>query len=100
MARRPRGSKPVSHADAARRLSAQPHVWGLVGVYRSRSGAKSTSGHILRATFCGFTAYAPAGSYETRIRLDDEGWALEARHMGSPVSDLALTVLTHQPCSR
>lgn len=82
MSRHPR----VDHAATAASLREQPGVWLPVGEYRNALTADSTA-RLIRSAFAGsarYTArfYGPAGSFETRTRLTDDGTLLEARYVG------------------
>ena len=66
-------------ADDCRR---HPCVWIEVGTYNGRESALSTARHIRRADT--LPQYAPAGAFETQIRLTDDGAVVYARYMGAP----------------
>lgn len=82
LAKRPR----VDHHATATRLRAQPGVWLPVGEYRSSSSADSTFRYI-RAAFQHSahrrpSPYAPAGSFEARMNLTQDGVQVTARYIG------------------
>jgi hypothetical protein len=64
---RPTKRPCASHAEAAASAKATPGEWVVVGAYRSAYSAKSTASHIRAGGRINWaTAYAPAGSFETR----------------------------------
>lgn len=64
-------------ADDCRR---HPGVWIEVGLYNSRQSAQSTARHIRIPER--IPHYTPAGAYETRVRLTNDGAVLYARYLG------------------
>jgi len=79
LTRRPR----VNHAKAAATLRAKPGEWLPIGEYRSRTSADGIAWMIRAAPdhesgLC----YAPAGSFEARTELTDDGTRVIARYIG------------------
>lgn len=72
----PHRARMVRHIDIACRLAEKPFRWDLVNTYRSKPTAYSIGLKIEMATL---QAYSPAGSYESRLAMVDEGWTVEAR---------------------
>jgi len=74
----------ADHTAVVAALKAQPGVWLPVGEYRNRLSADD----IARRIRCGYpfgshaygTPYTPAGAFETRTQLTDDGTLLEARY--------------------
>ncbi|MEV0441860.1 hypothetical protein AB0I84_06115 [Streptomyces spectabilis] len=60
------GRVRADHKATARRLRAQPRVWGLVGTYRNARSADTVASSIRHASAPWFSAYEPAGSFEAR----------------------------------
>lgn len=82
MSRRPH----VNHRRAAAELREQPGTWLPVGEYRNSMTADSAA-RLIRAATGGsapYTArfYAPAGAFEARTRLTEDGTLVEARYVG------------------
>ena len=73
-----RRHRRVSHAAVAAELRLTPGVWGLVGDYSSTS-APGMASHVQTAFL---SAYAPAGSFEARTELTEDGIRVEARYVG------------------
>lgn len=79
LARRPL----VDHRETAARLRAEPGTWLPVGEYRHGSGAQGMAGFIRNASGSSGGWYQPAGSFETRTELTENGVRLEARYVGT-----------------
>lgn len=82
LAKRPR----ADHQHSAQALRQQPGVWQAVGEYRSRQSAtdvahKIRTGYPIGASTAG-TPYQPAGAYETRLELIEDGTRVHARYTG------------------
>ena len=73
-----RRHRRVSHAAVAAELRLTPGVWGTVGDYTSTS-AQSMASHVQTAFL---SAYAPAGTFEARTELTEDGIRVEARYVG------------------
>lgn len=71
----------VNHQAIADQLRAVPGEWLTVQVYPSRYTATSTA-RLVRQPLAGRPAYHPAGAFETRLVMVDEGTALLARYVG------------------
>lgn len=63
---RPGNQPPATHREVANRARREPGVWVRVNAYRTHPYAVNAAGQI-RAAGKHMTAYAPAGSFETRI---------------------------------
>lgn len=72
--------KRVSHKAVAAQLRTQPGEWGPVGDYSSSASAVGIVSHI-RTAF--LVAYRPAGAYEARTEMVDEGTRVHARYVGA-----------------
>lgn len=72
----------AAHALRADDCRRHPGTWIEVGIYNSRQSAQSTARHIRLAD--DLPQYTPAGAFETRIALVDDGTALYARYSGGP----------------
>lgn len=70
----------ADHALRADDCRRHPGMWIEIGVYNSRQSAVSTARRIRLADR--LRHYAPAGAYETRTALVDDGTALYARYTG------------------
>jgi hypothetical protein len=74
--------RPIAnHAMRADDCRRHPGMWIEVGIYNSRQSAESTARHIRTAERLRY--YTPAGAYETRTELVDDGTALYARYTGA-----------------
>lgn len=73
-AKRPR----VSHQAAAAKLREHPNEWQVVGTYSSVSGPGMAS-HI-RTAF--LIAYEPAGAFDARTEVVEDGTRVHARYIG------------------
>jgi hypothetical protein len=73
----------VDHAQVAATLREQPGKWLTVGEYRNTSSV-DTVAHLIRTgrQYTG-TRYQPAGAFEARTQLTDDGTLLEARYVGA-----------------
>lgn len=78
LARRPM----ANHIAAAAAMRAQPGTWVHVGVYRTTQSAQTTARWI-RIGAERLPSYQPAGAYEPRIALVDDGAAVFARYVGT-----------------
>ncbi|MEU5595718.1 hypothetical protein [Streptomyces sp. NPDC020298] len=75
--------RQVNHKETAEALRRSPGVWLIVGEYRNRSTASSTS-YAIRAATPGVGAwYAPPDSFESRTELVEEGVRVYARYVGT-----------------
>lgn len=72
----------TDHLAIARAMKEQPRVWLPVTEYRSRSGAMHAARSIRAAD--PLRAYRPAGSFETRIEMTEDGTVVLARYVGRP----------------
>lgn len=72
----------VDHARVAACLRALPGQWQLVGEYKNSSTATNTTSMIRRAGQPSGRHYQPAGAYEARMVLTDDGTRIEARYCG------------------
>lgn len=81
MGRRPK-QPSAQHSARAARMRARPREWRLVTVYRSSISAKSTAHQITTATGKIARWYVPAGAFEARSVVVDEGTAVYARYIG------------------
>jgi hypothetical protein len=68
----------ILHAIVARDLRQQPGVWMPVGTWPTRGGAAATDRRIR----CGYQVYRPAGSFEARIAVSEDGFRVDARYVG------------------
>jgi hypothetical protein len=85
--------KQVDHAAVAAACRANPGQWQMVGHYGSGESADA----IVRAIRGAFqkgarSAYAPAGAFEARRELTDNGARVDARYVGEPVKDVETAV--------
>ncbi|MDT0387874.1 hypothetical protein [Streptomyces dubilierae] len=85
-ARRPRADHQHTAAEARRR----PGTWLTVGDYRNPATVEAMAlrirtGYPLGTAAYG-TPYLPAGAFETRTSLTEEGTLLETRFVGGPAS--------------
>ncbi|MFC8435182.1 hypothetical protein [Streptomyces sp. NPDC057253] len=85
--------KNVDHVMVASLCRANPGAWQEVGEYSSGESAAS----IVRAIQQGrglrvFVAYSPAGAFEARRELTDNGARVEARFVGEPITDVESAV--------
>jgi hypothetical protein len=72
----------TDHLAVADRLRSRPGAWGAVGDYSTRGSAKAVVG-VIRAARGGSGAfYAPAGSYEARLKEAGVRFLVEARYVG------------------
>ncbi len=72
----------VDHARVAACLRALPGQWQLVGDYKNSFTATNTTSMIRRAGQPSGRHYQPAGAYEARMVLTDDGTRIEARYRG------------------
>ncbi|PWG13943.1 hypothetical protein DF268_08750 [Streptomyces sp. V2] len=80
MSRRARRTH-VDHAAVAAALRAQPGVWLTVGEYRNADTARTIRRRIEEGQRDVGRNYQPAGRYETRATLTDDGTLIEARYL-------------------
>ncbi|BCM70930.1 hypothetical protein EASAB2608_06264 [Streptomyces sp. EAS-AB2608] len=83
---RPTKRPHADHTAVAHALRQQPGVWLPVGDYNSRVSADNIAyrirtGYPLGNTD-GSTPYQPAGAYETRTELTEDGTRVHARYTG------------------
>ncbi|APY88220.1 hypothetical protein DCW30_05620 [Streptomyces alfalfae] len=80
----------VDHAKAAARLMQAPGQWLPVGEYRNSFTASTTASMIRRPgqTNPSGRHYQPAGAYDARIVLTDDGARIEARYRGADLAPL------------
>ncbi|MDL5205075.1 hypothetical protein [Streptomyces sp. ALI-76-A] len=83
LSKRPR----VDHVATAARLRAHPHMWLIVGEYRSTVSAEGIARDI-RSAFQrhvgrGRSPYRPAGAFESRMELTEYGVQVTARYVGA-----------------
>lgn len=81
---RPRDRIRTDHRDVAAGLRSQPGVWGSVGEYSGRASADSIARLIRTAQGTSGDAYAPAGSFEARLKASR--YLVEARYVEKPDS--------------
>ena len=77
---RPKSRPRADHqhvADQARQL---PGQWVLAGAYNSSSSASHAAGLVRNASDSSMRFYRPAGAFETRTELTDDGADLWVRH--------------------
>lgn len=90
----------VDHAATAAALRAQPRVWLVVGEYRNSITAKGVARMIRTGRSDGVRKigrhYQPAGQYETRTTLTDDGTLLEARYLPDRQRASSVTTLLAQ----
>ena len=77
--------RPADHRRIAAELRARPGEWGTVGIYRSLASARNV-GSAVRHASGKYSAYGPAGAFESRTELVPEGTRVEARYIGAPAS--------------
>jgi len=83
----------ANHAAVAATCHANPGQWQMVGHYGSGESADATVRAIRGAFQKGArSAYAPAGAFEARRELTDNGARVEARYIGEPVKDVETAV--------
>ncbi|MET9012268.1 hypothetical protein ABZX74_15320 [Streptomyces olivaceoviridis] len=82
LAKRPR----ANHKQTAEALRQQPGVWLVVGDYRNSISADNLARRIRYGYPIGnpddSTPYHPAGAYETRTELVEDGTRVHARYTG------------------
>jgi hypothetical protein len=71
----------VDHQQAAAALRARPGVWLTVAEYRNADTVRSIRDRIRTGQHDVGRWYQPAGAYETRTALTDDGTLLEARYL-------------------
>ncbi|MFK0182486.1 hypothetical protein ACIQVR_41790 [Streptomyces xanthochromogenes] len=76
-----RGSR-TNHMSVAGLLREQPNVWLPVGEYPSRSSAAGIAQSIKSGV--GLRAYQPAGAFEARTEMTEDGTTVLARYIGGP----------------
>lgn len=72
----------ADHLAIARALKERPGVWLPVTEYPSRSGALNAALSIRKAD--PLRVYRPAGAFEARIEMTEDGTAVLARYVGRP----------------
>ena len=82
-----RSKRPrANHREAAARLQANPGEWLPVGDYRLLAHANDMAYRIRTGYPIGDAAYGtpyqPAGAYETRTELVEDGTRVHARYIG------------------
>ena len=82
MGRRWRRRPVANHRLRADDCRRHPRVWIEIGSYTGSQSARRTARCIRLADE--LTHYAPAGAFETQIRLTDDGAVVYARYMGAP----------------
>lgn len=70
----------ANHALRADDCRRHPGMWIEIGIYNSRQSAQGVGNDIRSANR--LRHYAPAGAFETRTALVDDGTALYARYTG------------------
>uniref|UniRef100_UPI003F497A9E hypothetical protein n=1 Tax=Streptomyces sp. CA-141956 TaxID=3240051 RepID=UPI003F497A9E len=70
----------ADHAASADRCRRRPGAWVEIGTYNGGGSALRTARFIRLADR--LPCYAPAGSFETRVRSCDEGAVVYARYLG------------------
>lgn len=80
--------RPADHGRIAADLRAWAGEWGTVGVYRSLATARNVRSQV-RLAAGNYTAYGPAGSFETRTDTVADGTRVEARYIGAATSTAA-----------
>lgn len=73
---RPAPRPRVDHQHAAQQARDLPGQWVLVGTYPSTASAVGAASHVRSGRIA---AYQPAGSFEARTELTDDGTDLHAR---------------------
>ncbi|MBX9392216.1 hypothetical protein K4749_01045 [Streptomyces sp. TRM72054] len=71
----------VNHAATAEKLRANPSVWMTVGEYRNAQTADHTAAMIRAGRWTSGLHYQPAGAYQARTVLTDDGTRVEARYL-------------------
>jgi hypothetical protein len=85
--------KQANHAAVAAACRANLGQWQLVGHYGSVESADAMVRAIRGAFQKGArSAYAPAGAFEARRELTDNGARVDARYVGEPVKDVEAAV--------
>ncbi|WP_435279277.1 hypothetical protein [Streptomyces sp. 1222.5] len=83
LVKRPR----VNHHEVAARLRSHPRMWLPVGEYRSSQTADNMARRIRKGYALGEseygTPYEPAGAYEARLELTEDGTRILARYIGT-----------------
>jgi hypothetical protein len=72
----------VDHAQVAAALRAAPGQWLTVGEYHNPTTVTRIAHMIRSASFALSIWYGPAGAFETRTRLTEDGTLLEACFVG------------------
>ncbi|MEV6791306.1 hypothetical protein AB0M87_04740 [Streptomyces sp. NPDC051320] len=79
---RARGRRQVDHREIAALATQLPGTWVLAGSYGSNYGAKAVALRVRTADYS--RAYLPAGAYEARTELTEEGADLYVRRVPAP----------------
>lgn len=75
-----RAKRPLAdHAACAAVMREHPGEWSQVGVYNSQQSARGMARMIRTGEG---KAYRPAGSFESSIRMVEDGYAVDARYVG------------------
>lgn len=75
-----KGFNCVRHDVIAQTCRNQPRAWVLVRTYNTKKVAYDTALRISEGVT--YKAYRPAGSFEGRYEMSDEGWTVFARYIG------------------
>jgi hypothetical protein len=82
---RPARRDRVDHTATADRLKAHPGMWMPVGTYPSSHSADGTINNIATGSLRGGrgpSKYQPAGAFEARVELTENGFRVVARYTG------------------
>lgn len=71
----------ANHMERAAECRRHPSVWVEIGSYNCSQSAKSTA-RFIRTADERTPQYRPAGAYQTRVRLTDDGAVVFARYTG------------------
>jgi hypothetical protein len=87
---RPRAWATADHQHAAQQAREMPGRWVLAGSYGSRASAVSAALQVRTAEK--LPAYRPAGHYEGRAELTQDGADLWVRHLDQRARDFRTSV--------
>lgn len=90
---RPKARVRVDHQHAADQARQMPGEWVLAGTYGSRASAQAASNQV--RTGDRTPAYLPAGAFEARTEVTQDGADLWVRYAGpaeQPVSDFDASI--------
>jgi hypothetical protein len=76
----------VNHAHTAEKLRTNPGQWMPVGEYRNRTTADNIAAMIRAGQWTSGKWYQPAGAYEARAEMTDDGTRIEARYVGTTLN--------------